>query len=1288
MQKTTLSPPSISPNIEKEVFKCKFSQSYKKHFYTTVGWINESIGVTEYYCYNSGSNPWLYKARAGIGTIKYWCQKKDPTALWVYGRILIGIDPRWQIESDLKKGVGFLTEAAKAGNNLAQYDLGRLYDKGLEGFNRDEGQALMWYTLAAEKNNALAQFKLGWIYREGWFGVEKNEEEAHRCFTKAADAGLISAKEEFLLAAANDGNSEAQFQLAKKYWHRQLLSFALTDERAMELCLQAAERDHAPAQYLLGYMYECNQSSALTTYHGEKKTTTPNLIAATKWYRRAAEQQNHAQAQNRLKEIIGSLTNPLDSYFSKREIDVINAVINFEMASVQAYIKEGKQLNQIKIRHDLLLSDLASLMGNEDFSQTMKQLEDNIIPYKAFKSMLEMLYSDLNQNKLKILDLVATAERWDIAPLTLTFNDIKHLLWELTTRQHEIIEEINLDGILLGEEGYSLLLRLFKLSPSLQKVSILRTGLDELQMVTLQSLAESKMPPINLNVFSSHNLGISESSQALAVASAVETENFLPCSEGGFLSTAKISDDFSKTELPLSMDFIEEIQCRHSLASDGSEEIIRFIQEQKEFLANLDEDIRYFIDRLDGWGDKIAVLEKKLSLDVHSNDLEERICLLEKAISQIQSSINREKDFFTWCKDRSVPFIQGERLYLCITHFLYATIKAAELSQTGVFKVHTGIPGIMADVASKGIAGVGSITSSVLSALPMVGILGAPIAASCIILGVVSNKITDAVLESQQSKKLNRISTLFRHGIHQIEIVQEIAITLAKIFRNQLELLDVADIEKIASVVVMRLFGRILDKNTAQDFSFWQKAESSQLDIPSLIDTLVLEICSNRESTLLKTLKEEKIIQNLFTKNINTIEKKPRKWVIAHIFTHAGLEVSKGQEILHYCKQDMQDTFVRGIRGYLFRFPICQEEEDYPEKFNWALIGKKVLSSENQLLLEDKKGSTPMLSRIPVGAQMTEIAHHRFQQEIIDLKQEISHLQKTVQNHDNKFKQMKEENSKLKELVNLLLMKGGIDESSLKKEGKTAYSSIKKETAVPLEARRLYSFWQEPNSASLLSHPLCDDEENLNIAALNSQRTIKAIKIMGQVKECLVVGATPDGDCGFTAIRQSLIIQGYEELAKSFYREKFIKLVGQIYNRSDPSNDLYRPYIEDIFKVDKISNYTEWEERFKSSSCWLEEAHFKFLSFSFDINFNFYGLLPDSLENTFESVPAYESIQEKPSMRNKIISLTYVKTKLNSHLNHFDTIIVEPTETLEELENKLKQFEEKILSLDYSSKLM
>lgn len=56
--------------------------------------------------------------------------------------------------------------AAKSGHIDSQYNLGIMYEKGI-GTNKNEKEALVWYTKAAEQGNALAQFNLGVLYENG-----------------------------------------------------------------------------------------------------------------------------------------------------------------------------------------------------------------------------------------------------------------------------------------------------------------------------------------------------------------------------------------------------------------------------------------------------------------------------------------------------------------------------------------------------------------------------------------------------------------------------------------------------------------------------------------------------------------------------------------------------------------------------------------------------------------------------------------------------------------------------------------------------------------------------------------------------------------------------------------------------------------------------------------------------------------------------------------------------------------------------------------------------------------
>ncbi len=57
---------------------------------------------------------------------------------------------------DKRKGIEYLTAAAKKNEPDAQYELGRIYQEGLALCFKDEKQALHWYALAAEGGNTQA----------------------------------------------------------------------------------------------------------------------------------------------------------------------------------------------------------------------------------------------------------------------------------------------------------------------------------------------------------------------------------------------------------------------------------------------------------------------------------------------------------------------------------------------------------------------------------------------------------------------------------------------------------------------------------------------------------------------------------------------------------------------------------------------------------------------------------------------------------------------------------------------------------------------------------------------------------------------------------------------------------------------------------------------------------------------------------------------------------------------------------------------------------------------------
>ena len=128
-------------------------------------------------------------------------------------------------------------KAAKRGNVSAQLKLGKMYLNG-EGIPQDPVQARYWIERAAIEGNAEAQFLMGSIYHAGE-DKEGNSAAARSWFEKSARQGYASAIQLLHLIEsigyqfeeswyhrlpglhrlAEDGDVEAQFQLAQRYEH-------------------------------------------------------------------------------------------------------------------------------------------------------------------------------------------------------------------------------------------------------------------------------------------------------------------------------------------------------------------------------------------------------------------------------------------------------------------------------------------------------------------------------------------------------------------------------------------------------------------------------------------------------------------------------------------------------------------------------------------------------------------------------------------------------------------------------------------------------------------------------------------------------------------------------------------------------------------------------------------------------------------------------------------------------------------------------------------------------------
>ena len=156
---------------------------------------------------------------------------------------------------------------AEQGNAAAQFNLGRMYDKG-QSVAKDYAEAAKWYRRAAEQGHARAQYNLGIMYADGQ-GVPKDYAEALKWYRRAAEQGEAYAQNNLGTMYEHGKGVQQDYAEAAKWYRR------------------AAKQGEAYAQNNLGVMYDNGQG------------VPQDYAAAVKWYRRAAE-QGDAYAQYNL----------------------------------------------------------------------------------------------------------------------------------------------------------------------------------------------------------------------------------------------------------------------------------------------------------------------------------------------------------------------------------------------------------------------------------------------------------------------------------------------------------------------------------------------------------------------------------------------------------------------------------------------------------------------------------------------------------------------------------------------------------------------------------------------------------------------------------------------------------------------------------------------------------------------------------------------------------------------------------------------------------------------------
>ena len=152
--------------------------------------------------------------------------------------------------------VGWLTHAAEAGLDCAQYALGRLYRDG-GPVAQDMTHAVIWFSQAAERGNQYAMYALGKLRLEA-----DDPAAARRWFQQSADLG----------------NQFAQYRLGKLLLCGD--GVAKDTAGAVRWLTESAEQGNQYAQYALGKLYLLG------------KDIPQDRESAVRWFTLAAEQGN------------------------------------------------------------------------------------------------------------------------------------------------------------------------------------------------------------------------------------------------------------------------------------------------------------------------------------------------------------------------------------------------------------------------------------------------------------------------------------------------------------------------------------------------------------------------------------------------------------------------------------------------------------------------------------------------------------------------------------------------------------------------------------------------------------------------------------------------------------------------------------------------------------------------------------------------------------------------------------------------------------------------------------
>ncbi len=139
---------------------------------------------------------------------------------------------RYQRQNDFANALPCFQHLADQGHVESQYVTGHIYFYGKAG-NKDNDQAIKYWTLAAEQNHTQSQFELGLLY----FGIDE--------FANAL---------KYWEMAANNGSGASMSNIGMCYDEGK--GVACDEEKALQWYMRAAEMNDGRGYHNLGMYYE------------------------------------------------------------------------------------------------------------------------------------------------------------------------------------------------------------------------------------------------------------------------------------------------------------------------------------------------------------------------------------------------------------------------------------------------------------------------------------------------------------------------------------------------------------------------------------------------------------------------------------------------------------------------------------------------------------------------------------------------------------------------------------------------------------------------------------------------------------------------------------------------------------------------------------------------------------------------------------------------------------------------------------------------------------------------